>query len=743
MPADPNAWAGGRLEVYGAPGMGFYGTIPPNLLDWTQDVHDLNGGRPELHDLRWRMSEFRSETASWDEAKECLVEEIRKAFPELNLPTIADANALVVVLEWSRDDKVRKALENGSDEWPALLSAEVLRRAEENWADPDHARILSFLSEKSPERGDMVQAALPGCRDVVLRWDLHGDPTQSVALDPSTLHLEYREYATDRKSGTTYVAYRSDVVPARFVVRRSEDQAGVDWYEWARKAQLDGSPQVIRCSRQDLIETVRTAYRPSSAMMRGLGAWLERLPPMGSVCTRLSLSGPKNRAGIAVGWWVPPVFGKRVDDRANAAGIMGGWYRPRTREVAVERLRELLSFATTEKLRAIMCYVAGAPVFAKLSPDRPLPYLELVGESGAGKTHTTRAAIAVLWGVGDGYREYVGGDVLHSGFRRSDYLSATDLPVLVDESSLTRSEREHMRAAANGSLTSRGGTDLLHRGYAATAPVIFTSNSSPDDSDSSSAERHGDTRRRIRITFDDSDRGTISGDAEEFTRWLRSLPEGPIADHEDGGGAALHRLNEITRRGEDVGRLRSIVDAAASEQDAVLALGAELLGIPPIHLAPDNTDQAGEAFLEWLRVEAARYLELRFANSARGGPRADPAMQRIRPVDERGDVPEVPDQIRFVYVTASALEEYKAHRRRIGSASPYHRLSDLSSLAPLTGQSPKEVVGVPDAKHPAARGHLVRVNGVPVRAAKIALPVAQEDAGAKQPTLEEVGPDLT
>ena len=723
MPVDPSVWQDGRLAAPVPSALNHYGWIPPSALDWTQDVHDRNAGTPEAHDLRWRLSELHSEGGDWEDARARLVEEIREAFHGISLPTVAEANSFVDVLEWSRDEKVRNSVENASDGWPSLLFAEILQRAPENWADPAHARVLAFLSERDPARGGLVRAALPGCRDVVLRWDLHGEPTASVALNPATLHLEYREYATDRKSSHTYVAYRSDIVPTSFVVSRHEDQAGVDWYEWERRPNLDGRSQLFRCHRQDLIESVRSSYRPSSAMMRGLGAWLERLPPTGVVRTRLSLEGPRNRANITVGWWIPSVFGRQVEGRTDAAGILASWYRPRTKEMALERMRKLLSFASSDKLRAILCYVAGAPIFAKLAPDRPLPYLELVGESRTGKTHTTRAAIAVLWGLGDGYREYIGGDVLHSGFRRSDFLSATDLPILVDESSLSRSEREHMRAAANGSLTTRGGTDLLHRGYAATAPVIFTCNASPDDSDSSSAERHGDERRRLRIAFDDTDRIPIQNEVEEFTRWLRTLPADPLGDPEKDGGAVLHLLNEATDRGGDLSKLRGVIDGAQSEQEAILSLGATLLGIPPVRLRVDDTDQAAETFLEWLRVEAGTWLKIKTAVESGRGPAASTSvLQRLIPLDDSLRPVGGGSYIRAVYVTGAALEEYKAHRRRVGSSSPYHRISDLATLASVTGQKGSDIIGSPENGRSLARGLRVRIDGSQIRAALVRLP---------------------
>lgn len=742
MPVDPSLWIDGQLAVYGPSGMSSYGNMPDKLLDWTQDVESLNGGTPAVHDLRWRVAEFRSEVPSWDEAKECLASEIRKVFPGISLPTVADAEVLVQVIEWSADPKVRTAIEQGSTTWPSLLSSEILHRSNESWSDLPHSRILSFLTEASPDIGELTQAAIPGCLGVVIRWTARGAPMRVVRLNPDTLHLEICEFQMDKRTNEPYESFKADIVSSPFVVRRFEDEKGNDWYEWLRKTQLEGEDKIVRCSREDLIDLVRSSYRPSSEMMRGLAAWLERLPPSGTVSTRLALMGPSNKAGIHIGWWVPAVFGRLVEDRSNAAGILARWYRPRSAELAMDRFRALLSFATTPKLQAILCYVAGAPLFAKLAPSRPLPYLELVGMSGAGKTHTTRAAIAVLWGLGDGHREYIGGDAIHSGFRRTDFLSATDLPVLVDETSLTRTEREHMRAAANGSLTSRGGTDLLHRSYSPTAPVIFTCNASPDDSDSSSAERRGDSRRRIRIHFDAADTQALSESYAEFTSWIASLPGGPTALPGEGGGAALYRLNTLYREtGSD---LVGIVRDAKDEQDAVLTLGAAILGVQPPKISADVSDHAGEAFLEWLRVEVGRYVDIRVsASSSRWGGKSDPIVQRIRPVDKRGDVPDLAEYVSVVYVTSAALEEYKAYRHRLGSSSPYHRLCDLASLAPLTGQTPKDMVGAADPGRPAPRGHLVRVNGLPVRAAKIALPVVQDDDGAKRPTLEEVGPNLT
>ncbi len=758
-PVDPKAWADGRLVSHDPAGMAMYGRIPTQLLDWIQTVHDLNDGRPDLHDLRWRVAEFRSEVggpdpadaSSWEEPRRRLIDEVRKAFPNIQLPTEDAAKILLVVLDWVRSDDVRRTVSDRAGGWERALSHEILSRADEDWTDHVHAIVLGYLRDNAPETDQLVRAALPGCRETVLKWNSHGEPMATVGLSPSTLRLEYREFAYDKKSRETFLSSVAEIVPSRFVVRRVADEAGRDWYEWPRDRESESGPVVLRASREELIDSVRGAYRPMGAMLRALGAWLERLPVAGEVRTRLALVGPKDRrTGLTVGWSVPPVFGKSVDGRTNAAGILAGWYRPRDRTTAQRRLSELRSYLATNKLRLVACYIAGAPVFRRLAPSRPLPYLELVGESGAGKTFTTQAAIAVLWGLGDGDHEYVSGDMIHSSFRRSDLFSATDLPVLVDETQISRPERESMRAVANGSTTSRGGTDLLHRTYAPTSPIIFTRNGSPDDSESSSSERHGDDRRRIRLCFDAEDTSAVSSTGGSFAKWMRGLCLDPVAElgpDSTGlvGGAALFALTDLTNGGIDLSELAGIANSEKPEKEAVVCIGAKLLGIDAPAMPGPTDDHAAETFLDWLRVEAARWVEIRYASEDGGGrggrvARSDPTLQRIRPETSTGDIASVAEDIHHVYVTTAALEEYRAYRRRMGLTSPYHRLSDLASLAPETGQTASDVVGKPDpSRSGASRGHLVRVSGVPVRAAKIVVPRPRiEVPQESQKTLGEV-----
>ncbi len=738
MPSDPSLWHDGRLAAPAPSGMEWYANIPPVLLDWSQDVHDLNGGRPELHDLRWRMAELFAETGrhdgfedprSWEPSKWSLVEELRRAFPGVNLPPVADAGAFAEVMEWSRDGEVRKAIENASDDLPALLSAEILSRAEENWADHSHRTVLGYLSSLDPARGDDVEGLLPGCREVVLRWDRRTIPEVGVSLSPSTLHLEYREY----KGGEQ--AHRSELVPACFRVRRYRDERGSDWYEWRSPggASTGPAPPDIRCQRRELIDHVRAAFRPSSSMLWALGGWLESLPVMGEVSVRLALTGPQNRSGAWCGFHVPPVFGRQVEGRSDAAGILAGWYRPRPRDVAMARLREFEAMLPTDKHRAILYYVVGAPLVARFAPWRLVPYLENIGESGAGKTETSHYAIAVAWGLGAGPKEFIGGDTIRSAFRRADFLSCTDLPLLVDETSLGRREREEIRSSVNGSLTTRGGTDLLHRGYAPRTPVLFTSNPTPDESDSSDAERHGDERRRIRIFWGHEERSALDAGREGFNAWSRRLVSDPVDP--EGGGAVLWLLRDIHSRDPEYSGIRALIDSSRSDVQLVLDLGAHILGAPSITITQETREQSGEAFLEWLRGEAGRYIELRFRTES-GRAWSDPLLQRIRVVKSDGsDAPHL-DQAESIYVTALALQEYQAHRRRMGGASPYHQLSDLSGIGRLTGQSASDIVGK-GSEGRSPRGHVVRIQGASARVARILLaPPAEEDPESVQKRLD-------
>jgi len=385
-------------------------------------------------------------------------------------------------------------------------------------------------------------------------------------------------------------------------------------------------------------------------------------------------------------------------------------------------------YATSSKLRAINCMVAGAPVFRAIAPERQYPRLDLRGMSGAGKTNYTLGAIAVYWGLGGGPHELLSGDTITSGFRRSDFLSASDLPVLVDETHLTRREREEMRAAAGGATTTRGGTDLLHRAYGLGAFMVTTANDSGDESDSSLSAKRADDRRRLRVTFTQKDIVGIAERKEEYDRFLRTLTTGE--QDPSGGGAALWLLRDAHAADPKLSAFCEIARTEPSEVNAILRIGALLLRVNAPRFDLSTEDDAASDFLEFIRGEVVELLGLK------EGDHRSPVYSRIRAVDAGGlDVYGSAEKVRSVYVSLGEIREYSRRRAAARKDSAYSKLADLVSLCAVTGQSEEEMVGKPEPNRP-ARGISKSLAGTTTRVAIVKMPSAEPDAPPKSRTLD-------
>jgi len=707
------------------PFLAWAGNIPPELCDYIWDVGDLN---PTLNhvELQRILCECRdsvppsaAEDTAWALAKKGFIAALRERFHTVNIPLEPDEGLGYdkgPVMAWSKDAELRHLLEfaGPNAEIAEALAREIRHRCSENWEDEAHDKILGYLAYLDSWLADETRQAIHCCRPTPLSVDENGEIATSAALNPDTTFLEISYY----KRGVMVTTHL--IIPVPFIVRRFRDPNGGDWFAWRREHTIGNrlvDSETIRSPRRDLVEWIKTTYRPTMPMLHALSLWLEKLPIEGHISTRLELKGPLNDAEVPVGFWVPISFGRRLDNRSDAVGILSSWYRPRTKDVATRRWNRLQKFVTTEKHRMILAYIAGSPIARKLAPNNPLPTLSLVGESSTGKTDFSRAALAVLWGVSDGPSEYIGGDAIHSGFRRADYFSATDLPILIDEASLTRQEREQMRAIANGSVNSRGGVDLLHKTYQGRAPSIWTSNSIPDYSESSSSEQHGDTRRMIQVEMDSTDIDAILANREEFRAFLARLPDDPVIEaddrSEDGGGYALHRLNELFAEDNSLESLRSIVSASVDDRQLVLDLGAAVLGMDRVIYSSARTDQSAHAFLDWLRAEAVSWVETYQDDRAKT---KDNIRSRIQVLDSAGRPARAVSEIDTVCVSNLELAEYKAFRRRQGLSSPYNTITDLSSLAPITGQKPSEII---QRSGPNRAGYFTRLSGVAAKVARV------------------------
>ncbi len=729
--------------------------IPPDFLDYLQAVSEANPklGYQELREqaceCRDAVTSARDDADAWIQARRLFMLRLPRLYPGVTVPDDTDHTVALLnqyrteVLGWTRNRELARALEYGLPEAADLLSAEVVSRRHEPWVNEPVATailyILRVLNEPIHDRTEFLISHPP----LPLHRDGKGVIRSEVALDDSTYHLVMRSY--DGRGDLTDTA---DIVPVPFLLTHYADTTGADWYEWpdpsAGGKPTPNSATSMYLTRSDLMRHVRETYNPYPRMMRGLALWLDQLPVYDRVSTRLELrfTAPEklddesraNRSLLSAGWWVPDTIGRRFGGRSDATGIVSRWFRRRSREVCEARYRRLLQFVTTDKHRAILAYVAGSVVARHFRPNSPVPVLNLVGESGVGKTHFTRAAIAVLWGIGDAAMEYVGGDAIHSGFRRADYFSATDFPLLIDEASLTKNEREQMRSISNGTATSRGGSDLKHRVYTPRAPSVWTSNIIPDVSDSSSNEQHGDERRSIQVEFDSDDRAAIEATKREFSAFVDSLPNDPVVGEDDfetdSGGYALFRLNDIFRKDPEMRELVEIAQSHKDDREKVLDLGAAILGLPRIQVAEPRHDSAAVNFLEWLRGEAARWVDTDDAVKRS----RDTIRSRISVLTEANTPAYSEGEICYVMVTTLELGEYQAYRRRMGLTSPYHALTDLASLGDLTGQTKAEILGV-DRDRAKSRGHVMRIRGVLTRAARIKVAYLPSHAESNAPVV--------
>ena len=550
---------------------------------------------------------------------------------------------------------------------------------------------------------------------VVQRHEGSRKPLVAVGVEAGTgLLAMFTEAATKDGEPSTVTNY---ILPELVNTAKAfVDEHESRWYELV----VSGVP--VRGRADEFVPLLVRRFQLGTANRERVAAWLHYLPVAGRVSTTLRLRIGEAEGRRFVG--IDPVFGRTFDGTEDTAVQLWHMYHPRSAAEASRRLREFLPFLTTPKHVVIACFIAGAPVVQALAPWRIAPYLDEEGESGAGKTHLTRAALSVLWGTNDGPKELFGGSRIGSSFRADDVASATNLVVLIDEAEVGHELRERLRAKASGTTTARGRRDLTSRSYAGTATFAFARNPTTDSSDSSAAEVHGDARRRIMLQFEHQDVVAITSRQTEFLRFTSTLVGGEEAA--EGGGAVIWKLRQMSET--DFENLKQAAnDPAANDTQAVLNVGAALLGFDA-PAVPDEAsrDPAGEAFLAWLSTEVARY---NVAMEAMGWRRtavahADAGPRNIAEAEVLARTatarPERNGPL-VVFVSAQTLAAYAAELKRRGRSSPYTSIRDLRSLAPLTGQTADEIALAERGRH-----HTERLDGRATAVARVVLPGSSE-----------------
>ena len=314
------------------------------------------------------------------------------------------------------------------------------------------------------------------------------------------------------------------------------------------------------------------------------------------------------------------------------------------------------AYAVTPRLRTVLQYVVGSTLYQLLRPEDPLPVLDVTGQSGAGKTFFSWAAVNAVWGRRD---TGLGGDVLESSYRLGAVRSMTNLPLVIDEAA--RWGNDNSRAAG----IRRGTSSQGMRHYKAIAPLILARNTAYDDA-SSAAAWGGNERRRIPVTMESGDRVAIAASAWQFRKErLWCAPCRP---------AILDLLRGRTRE-----ELLEIVTGVEDERGAVLQLGAHLLG-QSAEAVVGASERPETHFLDWLQATAQKALMVRQV-----GTYADP-------------VPVFPDlgaKIRVegetAWVTQPLIDLYSQESLRSGRAPLYRSLTDLRQLAGILQVSPDQI----------------------------------------------------
>ena len=580
----------------------------------------------------------------------------------------------------------------------AVKSA-ILKYQPQDRAAPPRAPSGGGVTPDEPGTADSSFPTVP-LREVEFE-DGKKRVVRDIALGPNDcLRSSSYTFTADpeTKEVRTTVTY-SSVVGVPFRPRRYVDEAGSAWITWE-----EPGGGTIRGPLPEFVKRVRDRFSLGPSEASPLAKWIEALPVAGQISTVLRLTPPKD----GLSWRVPRAFGREGDrHRRDSVSRLASWYRPRGRDIALARQEGLKPFAIGAKLRMILLWAFGCVVTALLAPWRPRVELNLTGDSGTGKTTWWQTTVSVAWALGGLEKEVHGKDAVESGFRWLDLLAATNLPVLFDETRLSPEEREELRSALSGGQAGRGGTDLLQREYSRDASVGTATNRSDDDIDLSASELHGTRRRRISLVFESDDKELIQPNLEKFNVWLQSLRRDLVEGKDDyeGGGAGVWLLRDHEKSDPGLGRLREIAnDPRRSDRQAVVDVGAELLGMKTVTVPPDEADPAGDAFLSFLRSEEARY-KLLIEDQVRdneGRPTGrirkpdDPIFARIRFVvleREKGGVDWLgyPGGTVTAYVTLGELRHYASECRRAGRNSPFHTLTDLRALAVHTGQSADEI----------------------------------------------------
>lgn len=532
---------------------------------------------------------------------------------------------------------------------------------------------------------------------VVISVDEDGDPVEAVRRQDGALAYVRTNYSKDGEKRAYSVT--TVLIPRSFEPTVRTDESGERWVDWA--AGPDGP---VRAPIREFTDALCRRYAIRGPSAHALSLWLDNLPPVGPVATRLALYPPDSRH---VNWSVPSSIYTRENGLARSPNsIVASWYRPRPKDFALEQLRELLTFARTLNQRAVLAFLAGAPVAAKIAPNRPRAYTEEVGESNTGKTEWARAGIAVLWGLGGRPKEFLDLSALTSEFRWEAWFATTDLPLLVDESLLDLAQRRRLRRAVSGGLGSRGRRDQLVYTLPHTAAVLLTTNVEVSELDSAPSERHGDARRRLRLVYGREDRAALTPQRlEAFHTFQRGLSEGPVDP--DGGGAALWMLRDLELRDPGLTTLKALDTGDRSDVQFVLDVGAAMLGLDRITLQEGDEPEAEDAFVDWVRQAAARWVQVTNSRDQHGNLRRpdDPLipMLSVRTTDGKTEATRLEDA-ELVLVTATALRAYEVETRRGGRTSPWSKLPQLRALSAVTGQPEDEICGL-------TRGHLRWLSG--------------------------------
>ncbi len=484
---------------------------------------------------------------------------------------------------------------------------------------------------------------------LILGVNNRGDPTLGVLPVDGQLAVRTYWYALNGSG------YRDRLYPLPLVALNERNERV---YIWA------GEPY----SEHEL------RHAPSFPMRDGVAIhqWLAAQEPTERILEHVLLQLEPDGAGGA--------FLVRLPQHSRTDTEIGRLVRSFHRSNSLPNLLpELRRFTVTPKLRTILQYVVGGPVYQVLRPDSPMVVCDAYGTSGTGKTVYTQAAINVVWGRRD---TGIGGDVLDSPFRLGVIRSMTNLPILIDEASRYGADQTRTPGVRRG--TSSQGM----RVYPHVAPIVITRNTAYNDA-TSAAAWGGNERRRIPITMEAADVAAI---APRRKKWERArLWERPSA-------AWRHLLANRT-----CAELEKVIETIPDEREAVLALGAYLLGQKRVSLEA-RAESPEQLFLDWMTAAVAKYGMWRPVADGQAVPQFPDlrAMMRV----EDGSV---------VWVTQDLIRRYEQETLRSGKRPLFTQLGDLRQLSAALGTTSADDIYMP------TKPKVLRFGGNSARCARIPL----------------------